>query len=136
MSREVRGSRFEEKENSLYDSDRDLNSGKVLRDALLSVDSNVGGEECVFFGGEKTLYPFPLPVGGSGRFKTEVGREIKTCRFPNSLGERSSTSKLEDEGDDISHAGRTVYPEVEFLGKFAGTWPMPSSKAWQILPKP
>ena len=22
------------------------------------------------------------------------------------------------------------------MGKFAGTWPMPSSKAWQILPKP
>ena len=61
MSREVRGSQFEEKESSLYDLDRDLNSGKVPRDALLSADSNVGGEEGVFSGGEKTLNPFPLP---------------------------------------------------------------------------
>ena len=133
MSREVRGSQIDEKESSLYDSDRDLNYGKVPRDALLSVDSNIGGEEGDSSRGEKTLNPFPLPVGGSGRFNTELGREIKTCRIPNYREERSSTSKPEDEGDDISHAGRTVNAEAECLGKFAGTWPMSSSKAWRIL---
>ena len=133
-SREVRGSQIDEKESSLYDSDRDLNYGKVPRDALISVDSNIGGEEGDSSGGEKTLNPFPLPVGGYGRFNSEMGREIKACRIPNYREERSPTSKPEDEGDDISQAGRTVNPEAECLGKFAGTWPMPLSKAWWILP--
>ena len=83
MLREVRGSQIDEKESSLYDSDRNLNYGKVPRDALIYVYSNIGGEEGDSSGGEKTLNPFPLPVGGFGRFNTELGREIKTCRIPN-----------------------------------------------------
>ena len=43
MSREGRGSQIDEKESSLYESDRDLNYGKVPRDALVSVDSNIEG---------------------------------------------------------------------------------------------
>ena len=62
------------------------------------------------------------------------GGRSKHVGIPNYREERSSTSKPEDEGDDISHAGRTVNPKAECLGKFAGTWPMPSSKAWRILP--
>ena len=101
---------------------------------MISVDSNIGGGEGDSSGGEKTLNPFPLPVGGYGRFNSEMGREIKACWIPNYREERLPTSKLEDEGDDISQAGRTVNPEAECLGKFAGTWPMPLSKAWRILP--
>ena len=133
-SREVRGSQIDEKESSLHDSDRDLNYGKTTRDALISVDSKIGGEEGVSSGGEKTLNPFSLLVGGYGRFNSGMGREIKACWIPNLREERSLASKSEDEGDDISQAGRTVYPEAECLGKVAGTWPMPLSKAWRILP--
>ena len=133
-SREARGSQIDEKESSLHDSEWELNYGKATRDALISVDSKIGGEEGDSSGGEKTLNPFSLPVGGYGRFNSRMGREIKACRIPNLREERSPASKSEDEGDDISQAGRTVYPEAECLGKVAGTWPMPLSKAWRILP--
>ena len=82
MSREVRGSQLEEKESSLYDSDQDLNFSKVPRETLLSVDSNVGGEEGDSSEGEKTQNPIPLPDGVSGRFKTELGGRSKYVGFP------------------------------------------------------
>ena len=133
-SREVRGSQIDGKEISLHKSDRDLNYGKAMRDALTYVDSNIGGEEGDSSGGEKSLNPFSLPEGGYGRFNSKMGREIKACRNPNFREERSLASKSGDEGDDISQAGRTVYPEAECLGKVAGTWPMPLCKAWRSLP--
>ena len=82
-SREVRGSQTEGKEGSLHESDWDLNFGKATRDVMISVVSNIGGEEGDSFGGEKSLNPLSLPVGGYGRFNFELGREIKACRNPN-----------------------------------------------------
>ena len=131
-SREVRGSQTEGKEGSLHESDRDLNYGKATRDVLISVVSNIGGEEGDSSGGEKPLNP--LLEGGYGRFNFELGREIKACRNPNFREERSLAPKYEDEGDDISQADRTVCSVAECLGKVAGTWPMPLCTAWRCLP--
>ena len=132
-SREVRGSQIDGKESSLHQSDRDLNYGKATRDALTYVDSNIGGEEGDSSGGEKSLNPFSLPVGGYGRFNSKMGRKIKACRNLNFREKRSLASKSEDEGDDISQAWRTVYPAAECPRKVTGTWPMPLCKAWRSL---
>ena len=114
-SREERGSQTEGKEGPSHESDRDLNFGKATRDALFTVVSNIGGNEGVSCGGEKSLNPISIP---------EMGREIEACRNPICREERSPTSKREDEGDDNSQVEKTVDPESEGLGKLAGTWPM------------
>ena len=48
---------------------------------MISIVSNIGGEEGDTSEGEKPLNP--LPEGGYGRFNFELGREIKACRNPN-----------------------------------------------------
>ena len=119
-SREERGSQTEGKEGPPHKSDRDLNSGKATRDAMFTVVSNIGGDEGVSCGGEKSLNPISIP---------EMVREIEACRNPICREERSSASKREDERDDNSQAEKTVDPEAEGLGKLDGTWPMPVCKA-------
>ena len=123
-SREERGSQTEGKEGPPHESDQDLNSGKATRDALLTVVSNIGGDEGVYCGGEKSLNP----IGG------DEGVSCEACRNPICREERSSASKREDEGDDNSQAEKTVDPEAEGLGKLAGTWPMSVCKARRSTP--
>ena len=131
--RDARGNQIE-KESSHHESDRELKYGKATRNALISVDLKIGGEEGVSFGGEKTRNSFSLPIGGYGKFNFKMGREIKACRTPNSREGRSSASKSEEEGDDNSQEGRTVYPDTECLGKVDGTWPMLLCKSGRITP--
>ena len=92
----------------------------------------IGGEKDVSSGGEKTRSSSSLPIGGYGEFNFEMGREIKACRTPNSREGRSSASKSEEEGDDNSQEGRTVYPGTERLGKVDETWSMLLSKSGRI----
>ena len=104
-------------------------SSKVRRTSREVRGSQIDGKESSLHESDRDLN-----YGGYGRFNSEMGREIKACQNPNFREERSPASKSEDEGDDISQAGRTVYPEAECLGKVAGTWPMPLRKAWRSLP--
>ena len=82
----------------------------------------------------KTRNSFPFPVGSYGRFNSDMGREIKACRGPKVREERSTASKSEDEGVEISQVERKEYPDVECLGKVVGTWPMLVTKARRIPP--
>ena len=101
-SREERGSQTEGKEGPPHESDRDLNFGKATSDVLLTVVSNIEGDERVSCGGEKSLNPISIPVGGYERSIPEMGREIEACQNLICREERSLASKREDEGDDIS----------------------------------
>ena len=106
-TRDVGGNQFE-KEISHHKLNRELKNGKSK--ALISVELKFGGEKEVFSGGERNRSSHSLPTGGYGEFNFEMGREIKACRTPNSREGRSSASKAEEEGDDNSQEGRTVYP--------------------------
>ena len=123
-SREERGSQTEGKEGPPHESDQNLNSGKATRDALLTVVSNIGGDEGAYCGGEKSLYP----TGG------DEGVSCEACRNPICREESSSASKREDEGDDNSQAEKTVGSEAEGLGKLAGIWPRSGCKARRSTP--
>ena len=69
-------------------------------------------------------------------YKTQLGREIKPIfRSPNIPGETSTSSGLEVQGDNVTHVGRSVRPEVESLGKIEGTQPVSSGRVWQTRPK-
>ena len=139
--KEAKGSQTEEKGSSLFASDQDPTSVKVSRETLSSIDLGFGGEEGGSFAGEKMQSFSPLVDGISGRdndpgYKTQLGREIKPMsRFPNIPGEISTSSGLEVEGDNITHAGRSARPEVESLGNIEGTWFVSSVRVRWTRPK-
>ena len=133
-SREERGSQTEGKAGPPHESDRDLNFGKDTSDVLFTAASNIEGDEGVSCGGEKSLNPISISVGGYERSISEMGKEIEACRNPTCREERTPASKREAEGDDISKAENTVDPKAEGLGKIAGTWPMPVCKARRSSP--
>ena len=109
-------------------------SGKATSDVLLTAASNTEGDEGASCGGEKSLDPISISVGGYERSISEMGKEIGACRNPTCREERTPVSKREAEGDDISQAEKTVGTEAESLGKLDGTWSMPVCKARRSSP--
>ena len=133
-SREERGSQTEGKAGLPHESDRDLNFGKATSDVLLTAASNIEGDEGASCGGEKSLDPISISVGGYERSISEMRKEIEACRNPTCKEERTPVSKREAEGDDISQAEKTAGTEAESLGELAGTWSMPVCKARRSFP--